>query len=291
MAGTDEQVRVGVIGGSGLYAMEELRDVREIRVSTPYGDPSDAITLGTLEGVRVAFLPRHGKGHPILPSEINARANIYALKSLGVEFLIAASAVGSMREEIEPTHMVVPDQIIDRTKGRPSTFFGGGIVGHIPFADPFCSQLSPLVADACAAAGATIHRGGTYLCMEGPQFSTRAESLLYRSWGVSIIGMTGLPEAKLAREAELCFATLALATDYDCWHDAHESVTAELVMKTVASNVATVRRALLALLKTIPYERSCGCRDALAHAIQTDPRFIAPRAVERLGVIYQKYAK
>jgi 5'-methylthioadenosine phosphorylase len=286
-----ERVQVGVIGGSGLYAMEELRDVREVRLSTPYGDPSDALTVGTLEGVRVAFLPRHGKGHRILPSEINARANIYALKSLGVEYLIAASAVGSMREEIAPTHMVVPDQIIDRTKGRPSTFFGGGIVAHIPFADPFCPQLSSLVGDACQAAGATTHRGGTYLCMEGPQFSTRAESLLYRSWGVGVIGMTVIPEAKLAREAEMCYAMIAQCTDYDCWHQTHESVTAELVMKTVAANVATVRRALLALIKTIPYARTCPCPDALAHAIQTDPRAIAPQAVERLGVIYEKYRK
>ena len=289
MAETDERARVGVMGGSGLYAMEELRDVREVRVSTPFGQPSDAITLGSLDGVRVAFLPRHGKGHPILPSEVNARANIYALKSLGVEFLIAASAVGSMREEIVPRHMVVPDQIIDRTKGRPSTFFGGGIVGHIPFADPFCAQLSPIVADACQSTGATVHRGGTYLCMEGPQFSTRAESNLYRSWGVSIIGMTAIPEAKLAREAEMCYAMIAQATDYDCWYDGHESVSAELVMHTVAENVATVRRALLALIANIPQQRTCGCADALAHAIQTDPRYISPQAVERLGVIYEKY--
>lgn len=289
MAETDERARVGVMGGSGLYAMEELRDVREVRVSTPFGEPSDAITLGSLDGVRVAFLPRHGKGHPILPSEVNARANIYALKSLGVEFLIAASAVGSMREEIVPRHMVVPDQIIDRTKGRPSTFFGGGIVGHIPFADPFCAQLSPIVADACQSTGATVHRGGTYLCMEGPQFSTRAESNLYRSWGVSIIGMTAIPEAKLAREAEMCYAMIAQATDYDCWYDGHESVSAELVMHTVTDNVATVRRALLALIANIPQQRTCGCADALAHAIQTDPRYISPQAVERLGVIYEKY--
>jgi len=289
VAETDERARVGVMGGSGLYAMEELRDVREVRVSTPFGEPSDAITLGSLDGVRVAFLPRHGKGHPILPSEVNARANIYALKSLGVEFLIAASAVGSMREEIVPRHMVVPDQIIDRTKGRPSTFFGGGIVGHIPFADPFCAQLSPIVADACQSTGATVHRGGTYLCMEGPQFSTRAESNLYRSWGVSIIGMTAIPEAKLAREAEMCYAMIAQATDYDCWYDGHESVSAELVMHTVTDNVATVRRALLALIANIPQQRTCGCADALAHAIQTDPRYISPQAVERLGVIYEKY--
>jgi 5'-methylthioadenosine phosphorylase len=290
MPETATHARIGVIGGSGLYAMDELRDVREVRLTTPYGDPSDALTLGTLEGVRVAFLPRHGKGHVLLPAEVNARANIYALKSLGVEFVIAASAVGSMREELAPKHMVVPDQIVDRTKGRPSTFFGGGIVAHMPFAEPFCPQLSPIVADACATAGATVHRGGAYLCMEGPQFSTRAESNLYRSWGISIIGMTAIPEAKLAREAELCYAMIAQVTDYDCWHESHESVSAELVMKTMAANVAVVRRALLTLVQHMPQERTCGCGDALAHAIQTDPRAISPQAAERLGVIFEKYA-
>ncbi len=289
MTEMNEHVRIGVLGGSGLYAMEELRDVREVRVSTPYGEPSDAITLGTLEGVRVAFLPRHAKGHTILPGEINARANIYALKSLGVEFLIAASAVGSMREEIEPKHMVVPDQIIDRTKGRPSTFFGHGLVAHVSLADPFCPHLSAVVADACGTAGATVHRGGTYLCMEGPQFSTRAESMLYRSWGVSVIGMTAIPEAKLAREAEMCYAMIAQSTDYDCWHEGEEAVSAQMVMQTVAANVATVRRALLSIVQNTPQERTCGCADALAHAIQTDPRYVTPQAMERLGIIYAKY--
>jgi len=289
MAEATDEITIGVLGGSGLYAMEELTDVEERRVSTPFGEPSDSITIGTLHGTRVAFLPRHGRGHRLLPSEIPARANIYALKSLGVRFLIAASAVGSLREEIEPLHMVIPDQIVDRTRGRVGTFFGGGLVGHVSLAQPFCPTLSGLLADAAERAGATVHRGGSYLCMEGPQFSTKAESLLYRSWDLSIIGMTAIPEAKLAREAEMCYAMIAQATDYDCWYDGHESVSAELVMHTVAENVATVRRALLALIANIPQQRTCDCADALAHAIQTDPRYISPQAVERLGVIYEKY--
>src|SRR5579884_3989444 len=215
MSNPENEVRIGVLGGSGLYAMDELTEIEERRVSTPFGEPSDTITIGSLRGVRVAFLPRHGRGHRLLPSEIPVRANIYALKSLGVRWLLAASAVGSLREEIAPLHMVIPDQLIDRTTGRVGTFFGGGLVGHVSLAQPFCPTLSGLLADAAERAGATVHRGGTYLCIEGPQFSTKAESLLYRSWGVSVIGMTGIPEAKLAREAELPYALLALATDYD----------------------------------------------------------------------------
>lgn len=285
------KARIGVIGGSGLYAMDELTEVEEVRVSTPFGDPSDSITIGTLEGERVAFLPRHARGHRILPSDIPVRANIYALKSLGVQWVIAASAVGSLREEIVPTHMVIPDQIIDRTKGRQSTFFTTGLVGHVGFADPFCPVLGRLLGDAAEAAGATVHRGGTYICMEGPAFSTRAESHLYRSWGASIIGMTALPEAKLAREAELHYAMIAQSTDYDCWRESEEAVTAEMVMGTVARNINTVRRSLLALIARIPQQGDCGCADALGSAIQTAPDAVAPEAAKQLGLIYQRYAK
>lgn len=286
---------IGVIGGSGLYAMDELTDVEQVRVETPFGDPSDALTIGTLAGERVAFLPRHARGHRILPADIPARANIYALKSIGVRWVIAASAVGSLREEIAPTHMVVPDQIIDRTKNRQVTFFTTGLVGHVGFADPFCATLSPLVADAAAEAGATVHRGGTYICMEGPAFSTRAESHLYRSWGASIIGMTALPEAKLAREAELHYALLAQSTDYDCWRESEEAVSAEMVMNTVARNIQTVRRSLLHLIPTLK-ERldapaACGCGDALSSAIQTAPDAISADAVRQLGIIYARYAR
>jgi 5'-methylthioadenosine phosphorylase len=279
-----------VLGGSGLYAMAELADVEERRISTPFGEPSDVITIGSLGGTRVAFLPRHGRGHRLLPAEIPVRANIYALKSLGVRWLLGASAVGSMREEIEPLHMVIPDQIIDRTRSRVSTFFGGGIVGHVSLAQPFCPTLSRLLADAAERAGATVHRGGTYLCMEGPQFSTRAESLLYRSWGVSIIGMTAMPEARLAREAELHYALIAQSTDYDCWRAGEEAVSADLVVANVAKNIATVRRVLTELVPRVPSELEDACTSALAHAIQTAPEAINPDAVERLGLIYAKYA-
>jgi len=285
------KVRIGVIGGSGLYAMEELTGIEEVRVQTPFGDPSDAITIGTLAGERVAFLPRHGRGHRILPADIPVRANIYALKSLGVEWVIAASAVGSLREDIAPLHMVIPDQLIDRTKGRPSTFFTTGLVGHVGFADPFCPVLSDLLARAAEHAGATVHRGGTYVCMEGPAFSTRAESRMYRAWGASVIGMTGLPEAKLAREAELHYAMIAQSTDYDCWRESEDAVTAELVVANVARNIATVRKSLLALIPTIPPTAGCACDSALATAIQTSPEAISPEAAKQLGLIYEKYAR
>ena len=284
------QARIGVIGGSGLYAMSELTDVEEVAVKTPFGDPSDAITIGTLAGERVAFLPRHARGHRILPSDIPVRANIYALKQLGVQWVIAASAVGSLREEIAPTHMVIPDQLIDRTKNRPSTFFATGLVGHVSFADPFCPVLAGLLGDAAEGVGATVHRGGTYICMEGPAFSTRAESNLYRSWGASIIGMTALPEAKLAREAELHYAMIAQSTDYDCWRESEEVVSAEMVMAAVASNVETVRRTLLALIPTIPPEGDALCANALSTAIQTAPDAISPEAAAQLGLIYARYA-
>jgi len=283
-------VPIGVLGGSGLYAMAELADVEERRISTPFGEPSDVITIGSLGGTRVAFLPRHGRGHRLLPAEIPVRANIYALKSLGVRWLLGASAVGSMREEIAPLHMVIPDQIIDRTRGRVSTFFGGGLVGHVSLAQPFCPTLSRLLGDAAERAGATVHRGGTYLCIEGPQFSTRAESLLYRSWGVSIIGMTAIPEARLAREAEMHYAMIAQSTDYDCWRESEEAVSADMVVANVARNIATVRRALQELVPRVPAALEDACTSALAHAIQTAPEAINPDAVERLGLIYEKYA-
>ncbi len=285
------KARIGVIGGSGLYAMDELKDIEQIDLQTPFGKPSDTIVVGTLLGERVAFLPRHARGHRILPSDIPVRANIYALKQLGVEWIVAASAVGSLREDIAPSHMVIPDQIIDRTKNRISTFFATGLVGHVSFADPFCPTLSGLLAEAAARAGATVHRGGTYICMEGPAFSTRAESHLYRSWGASIIGMTALPEAKLAREAEMHYAMIAQSTDYDCWRESEEVVTAERVVATVARNIAMVRSSLLALIPTIPAQGGCTCASALASAIQTSPEAIAPEAASQLGIIYQKYAR
>ncbi|MDP2952445.1 MAG: S-methyl-5'-thioadenosine phosphorylase, partial [Chloroflexota bacterium] len=236
--------RIGVIGGSGLYEMEGLADIEEARVKTPFGDPSDTIVVGTLEGTRVAFLPRHGRGHRISPTRLPARANIYALKSLGVEWVISVSAVGSLKEEIRPLDLVVPDQLIDRTRSRVNSFFEDGPVVHVGFADPFCPVLSRSLYEAAREAGARVHRGGTYVVMEGPLFSTRAESDLYRSWGASVIGMTALPEAKLAREAEICYATLACATDYDCWREGHESVTIEMVIANLTQNVATAKQIL-----------------------------------------------
>ena len=235
---------LGVIGGSGLYELDGLADVERRRVPTPFGDPSDELVVGRLGGTRLVFLPRHGRGHRLLPTELNYRANVFAMKTLGVEWILAVSAVGSLRKEIEPGHVVVPDQLIDRTRQRPSTFFGRGIVAHVGFADPYCRNLGRVVAEAARGTGATVHVGGTYVCMEGPLFSTRAESHLYRSWGASVIGMTNLQEAKLAREAEICLATLALSTDYDCWkQDAHE-VSIEEVLKVMSSNVALAKRVI-----------------------------------------------
>ncbi|MFB0520631.1 MAG: S-methyl-5'-thioadenosine phosphorylase, partial [Desulfatiglandales bacterium] len=238
------EVKVGVIGGSGLYKMEGMTGVEKINVSTPFGEPSDAIILGNLAGVGVAFLPRHGEGHRISPSELPAKANIYALKSLGVERIVSVSAVGSLKEEIEPLDVIIPNQLIDTTKGRDSTFFTGGIVGHISFAEPFCPVLSQLSFEAGTKVGAKVHKGGTYLVVEGPQFSTKAESQLYRSWGIDIIGMTALPEAKLAREAEICYATLAIVTDYDCWHLSYESVTTEMILTNLRKGIDTVKEIL-----------------------------------------------
>jgi 5'-methylthioadenosine phosphorylase len=285
----DAQVRAAVIGGSGFYAMEGLTDVEELRVDTPYGPPSDAITVGEIDGQRLAFLPRHGVGHRILPSELPVRANIYALKQIGVEFIISVSAVGSLREQIEPLHMVVPDQLIDRTRGRASTFFGEGLVAHVAFADPFCPHLREILASSTREAGASVHAGGTMIVMEGPAFSTRAESNLYRSWGASVIGMTALPEAKLAREAEICYAVLACSTDYDCWHETHEDVTAEMIVANLLKNVAVSREAVRLALTRLPSTRDCPCADALKDAIITAPELVSAATRARLAPLIRKY--
>jgi 5'-methylthioadenosine phosphorylase len=283
--------RIAVIGGSGLYQMEGLRDVQEVKLNTPFGPPSDAIVVGSLEGQQVAFLPRHGRGHRLMPSEVPSRANIYALKTLGVEWIISVSAVGSLKEEIRPMDLVIPDQLIDRTRGRPSTFFGGGIVAHVGFAEPFCPVLSGLLHGAASSTGAGVHRGGAYVVIEGPAFSTKAESELYRSWGASVIGMTALPEAKLAREAELCYATLACATDYDCWHLEHDSVTVEMVVNNLQRNVARAQEILRQVVPSIPPVRLCPCGTALANAIITSPQHISTKVKRDLAPIVGKYIK
>jgi 5'-methylthioadenosine phosphorylase len=282
-------VRIAVIGGSGLYQMEELTDVQEVRVDTPFGPPSDAIVIGRLEGVPVAFLPRHGRGHRISPSELPQLANIYALKTLGVERIIAVSAVGSMREDIRPLDLVVPDQLFDRTKARPATFFGNGLVAHVSFADPFCPELSAALYEAAVETEARVHRGGTYLCIEGPQFSTKAESRIYRQWGVDVIGMTALPEAKLAREAEICYATLALSTDYDVWHETEEPVTVEMVVANLLRNVETAKAVIRRLIPRLSVERHCTCGSALANAIITQRELVPQETIERLRPIVGKY--
>lgn len=287
------QARIGIIGGSGLYQMEALTDVEEVQVETPFGKPSDALVIGTLEGARVAFLARHGRNHTLMPSELPFRANIYAMKKIGVEYLISASAVGSLRESVRPLDMVVPDQFIDRTKNRVSTFFGEGIVAHISFGDPVCSALAKVISDAVtrlALPGVVLHRDGTYVCMEGPAFSTKAESNLYRSWGATVIGMTNLPEAKLAREAEIAYATLALVTDYDCWHPDHDSVTVEMVIGNLlknAENAQAVIRAAVHELHTHPPASEAYA--ALKYAIIT-PLDKAPEStLEKLALLLQKY--
>ncbi len=280
---------VGVIGGSGLYVMESLEGIEEVRLSTPFGDPSDSYIVGTLAGTKMVFLSRHGRGHRILPHEINFRANIHGMKQLGVEWIFSVSAVGSMKEHIHPGHMVVPDQFFDRTKSRIPTFFGNGVAAHVTFADPVCPVLWKIIGDAADQTNATVHKGGTYLCMEGPQFSTRAESKVYRTWGVDVIGMTNIPEAKLAREAEICYATLALATDYDCWHETEEDVSIEAVLEIMRTNVETAQRILKLAVTQIPAERECGCPKALEHAILTDRSLIAVEVRERLALIAGKY--
>jgi 5'-methylthioadenosine phosphorylase len=287
------QATIGVIGGSGLYRMEEMTDVEEVAVQTPFGDPSDVITIGKVEGVPMAFLPRHGRGHRITPTEIPVRANIWALKSLGVEWVISVSAVGSLRQHIASRDLVIPNQLFDRTKSRVNTFYEGGIVVHVTFAEPFCSTLSDLLlASASELGDVNVHAGGTYVCMEGPLFSTKAESIVYRSWGMDIIGMTALPEAKLAREAELCYAMVACATDYDSWHESEESVTVEMVIGNLSANVANAQRILRSIAHKIPADRSantCDCSSALATAIMTDHSKIPAAAKEKYSLLIGKY--
>lgn len=283
------EAKVGIIGGSGFHRMDGLTGAEELRLETPFGEPSGPIVVGTLEGERVAFLPRHGPGHRILPQELPTRANVYALKSLGVETIVGVSAVGSLREEIEPLHLVVPDQIIDRTRGRPSTFFGEGLVAHIGFADPFCPETRSALVASAREAGATVHDGGAYVVVEGPAFSTRAESNLYRTWGADVIGMTALPEAKLAREAETCYAILACTTDYDCWHEAEAAVTAEMILANLRKNVAVSQEAVRLFLRRLPRERRCGCRDALASALVTPLELVPPATLAKLEPLIRKY--
>lgn len=281
---------IGVIGGSGLYQMDELTEVHEVRIATPFGEPSDAYITGMLGETKMVFLPRHGRGHRLLPSDVNYRANIYGMKKLGVERIISVSAVGSMKEEIVPGHIVIPDQFFDRTQGkRASTFFGNGIVGHIQFADPVCADLAQVLTDATRQVGAVVHQGGTYLCIEGPNFSTRAESNIYRSWGVDIIGMTNIPEARLAREAEICYATVALATDYDCWHEEHEDVSVEAVIAIIQKNVATARNIIQTAVKQLADAPRCGCGSALQYAIMTDKSLIPEQTRTALAPILGKY--
>jgi 5'-methylthioadenosine phosphorylase len=282
-------VEVGIIGGSGLYDMTELADREEKTISTPFGEPSGPYVIGKLRGRRVAFLARHGAGHRLLPSELNFRANIFGFKLLGAERILSASAVGSLKHEYKPLDIVVPDQFFDRTRGRISTFFGRGIVAHVAFAHPVCADLSNVAADAASGVGATVHRGGTYVNMEGPQFSTLAESRLYRSWGMDVIGMTNLQEAKLAREAEICYATLALVTDYDCWHPAHDSVTVDLIVANLMQNAATAQKTIAEAVSRLDAARTCACKDALATAIITRPEHIPQRTKQELGPIIGKY--
>jgi 5'-methylthioadenosine phosphorylase len=280
---------IGVIGGSGLYAMEGLEGLREVELATPFGPPSDSYLVGTLAGMRVVFLPRHGKGHRISPTEVNSRANVWGLKALGVTRILSVSAVGSLREDIPPGHFVAVDQFIDRTRHRPDTFFERGVVAHVMFADPTCAELRARLVSASRSLGVRVHDGGTYVNMEGPQFSTRAESRLYRSWGADVIGMTNLQEARLAREAELCYATLAMATDYDCWHEAHEDVTVEAILAVMSKNVAHAREVLRSVIPGLGGERTCACKDALRYAILTEPGRIPPEARDRLGLLLDRY--
>ena len=286
---TENAPAIGIIGGSGLYSMNGLTDMREIRVKTPFGEPSDAIVLGTLEGKRVAFLARHGRGHRILPSEINYRANIYAMKLLGAERIISVSAVGSLKEDLRPGEFLVPNQFFDRTKNRTSTFFGNGLVTHVAFAHPTCGQLSGVLADACVHEAVKVHRRGTYICIEGPQFSTLAEAEVNRQLRFDVIGMTNLTEAKLAREAEICYATIAMITDYDCWHPDHESVTASQIIATLNQNAENAQKVLRAAVREVPSERSCKCGMALKHSLVTDMKLVPSATKKRLAAIIDKY--
>ena len=283
------QAEIGIIGGSGLYSMPGLTDVSEVRQQTPFGDPSDAYVLGRLEGRKVAFLARHGHGHRLMPTELNYRANIYGFKQLGVERILSLSAVGSLKEQHKPLDFVIPDQFFDRTRHRVDTFFGDGIVAHIAFADPVCPELSKVVESACRKAAVTVKPGGTYLCMEGPQFSTKAESNIYRSWGMDVIGMTNLQEAKLAREAEMCYVTVAMVTDYDCWHPHHDSVTVDQIVAVLVKNAENACRVVRESVAAIPKAHGCKCGSALAHAIITERNKIPAPTRQKLSLILEKY--
>lgn len=285
----NQQAEIGVIGGSGFYSLLNVENAQEVRLETPFGEPSDNYVVGEIVGRKVAFLARHGRGHKISPSELNFRANIYGMKMLGVERILSLSAVGSMKEEHAPLDFVIPDQFFDRTRGRISTFFTDGVVAHIGFADPVCPQLAQIAHSGALSAGINSKLGGTYLCMEGPAFSTRAESNVYRSWGMDVIGMTNLQEAKLAREAEICYTTIAMVTDYDCWHQAHDAVTVDQIITTLKQNTENARKLVPEVLRTLPKERSCECGSALKHAILTDRAAIPAEAKKRLGLLIGKY--
>jgi 5'-methylthioadenosine phosphorylase len=286
---SSEPVRIGVIGGSGLYSMPGFENARELRVKTPFGEPSDALVVGTLEGKRVAFLARHARGHRFLPTEINYRANIHAMKQLGVERIVSVSAVGSLQEDLKPLDFLIPDQFYDRTRHRISTFFGDGVAAHVGFAKPVCGQLTGVLGEACDRAKVRVHRGGTYICMEGPQFSTLAEAHVHRQLRFEVIGMTNVTEAKLAREAEICYATVAMITDYDCWHPEHSSVTLEEILSNLNKNAENAQAVVREAVSAMPAERICKCGSALAHAIVTDPAIISAAARKRLKVIAGKY--
>jgi 5'-methylthioadenosine phosphorylase len=283
------KANIGIIGGSGLYHMAGFESHEEVRLETPFGQPSDAYIVGSLAGKEVAFLSRHGRGHRIQPSDINFRANIYGMKMLGVERILSVSAVGSLKEEHKPLEFVIPDQFFDRTRGRISTFFGDGVVAHIAFADPVCPQLSTLIESSCRTVDVVGKKGGTYLCMEGPAFSTRAESNVYRQWGMDVIGMTNLQEAKLAREAEICYVTVAMVTDYDCWHDSHDAVSVDQILATMGKNVENAQRVVREAVRNLPPDRICSCGHALRHAILTHRDAISAQAKERLGLLIGQY--
>jgi len=283
------KAEIGIIGGSGLYSMPGFEAQEELNITTPFGNPSDNYALGTLAGRSVVFLARHGRGHRLSPSELNFRANIYGMKSLGVERIISLSAVGSLQEQHRPQDFVLPDQFFDRTRGRVSTFFGDGLVAHISFADPICPQMGATLDAACRAAGVNVHRGGTYLCMEGPAFSTKAESNVYRAWGMDVIGMTNLQEAKLAREAEICYATIAMITDYDCWREGHDAVTIEEIVRVLHQNAENAARVVKAAVAAMPRERKCACASAAKYAVLTQPDAIPAAAKEKLKLLFGKY--
>ena len=285
------KAEIGMIGGSGLYTMPGLEKAREVRLSTPFGRPSDAYVVGRLEGRNVAFLARHGRGHVVMPSEINYRANIYGFKKLGVERIISVSAVGSLREDMRPLDVVLPSQFFDRTKDRPSTFFGGGLVAHISFGDPVCAGIVDVLAHTCKSLGLSYHHGGTYVCMEGPAFSTKAESSTYRAWGMDVIGMTNLQEAKLAREAEICYATMAMVTDYDCWHPEHDAVTVNQIIEYLNRNSEHAQSVIRQAVREMPRERACKCGSALSHALITDRKKIPAATRKRLALLVGKYLK